>query len=148
MKRSAPHQALALFLFVSAAAVGCGGKGAEAPEDADDAPDLTFVNSTVVVGSCPDASKGMNAKAASAAIRKLVAPCSKVPGGGAHFSATLMPGGRITLASPEGDAADGVVPTCVLSNQLEHRVMLKNPCKLDVRLEERQVEGAAPQVAK
>lgn len=147
MTRSALHQALALLLLVSAVAVGCGGKGAEAPAEADDAPDITFVNSTVVVGSCPDASKGMNAKAASAAIRKLVAPCSKVPGGAAHFSATLMPGGRITLASPEGDAAQGVVPTCVLSNQLEHRVMLKSPCKLDVQLEERKM-GSGSQAAK
>jgi hypothetical protein len=133
---------LALVVAVTAAAVGCGGKGAETPES--EGPDITSVNASVIVKECPDAKRGMNSKAANSAIRKLVAPCSKVPGGAAHFSATLMPGGRIQLASPEGDATQGVVPTCVLENQLNHRVRLKEPCKLDVLLEERNEASTPP----
>jgi hypothetical protein len=75
------------------------------------------------------------------AIRKLVDPCATIPGGRAHFAATLKPDGTIELASPTGDPAEGVVPTCVLRNRLVHRVMLKQACKFDVKLEERPVRG-------
>lgn len=143
MKRSALHHALALLVVVFAAAAGCGGKGAETPEG-EEGPDITNMNATVVVKDCPDASKGTTSKSANTAIRKLVSPCSKVPGGVAHFAATLLPGGRIELASPEGDATQGVVPTCVLESQLKHSVPLRSPCKLDVRLEESRVSGAEP----
>ncbi|UQA56647.1 hypothetical protein [Polyangium aurulentum] len=145
MMRSPLHYALALVVAVSAAAVGCGGKGAETPENAG--PDIHSVNASVVMKDCPDSGKGMNSKAANTAIRKLVAPCSKVPGGAAHFQATLMPGGRIQLASPDGDPTQGVVPTCVLENQLNHGVALKKPCKLDVFLEEGKVGAAAEPAA-
>ena len=121
---------------------GCGGSKPPPPADvpADSGPDIGIVNSTVVIDSCPDA-KTINQKNARAAIGNLVSPCSQVPGGAAHFSATLMPGGRIVLASPSGDTADGVVPTCVLSKQLTHRVLLKKPCKFDVQLEERKMNA-------
>ena len=81
----------------------------------------------------------MNGKAAEVAMRQLITPCDKVPGGNAHFSATLIPGGRIELASPAGETADGVVPTCVLKHTLKHGVTLGEPCTFEVRLEERLV---------
>ncbi len=114
-------------------ATACGAGSAEAP-----AVEASMVNATSIVSACPDAAK-MNARAAQEAIRKLVGPCAKVPGGKAAFSATLVPGGRIELASPSGDAAEGVVPTCVLKNRLVHNVLLKQPCTFRVELEERKV---------
>jgi hypothetical protein len=98
----------------------------------------SMVNATAVISACPDGRR-MNAKAAGDAINKLVEPCAKVPGGKAHFSAKLLPGGKIELASPEGKVAEGVVPTCVLGHGLTHRVLLKKPCTFDVQLEERKV---------
>lgn len=103
----------------------------------------TGVNATVIVAKCPDV-KRVNVRTAQDAIQKLVGPCATVPGGRAHFSATLMPGGRIELASPEGDKAEGVVPTCVLQNRLVHRVLLRSPCALDVQLDERTVVVERP----
>jgi hypothetical protein len=87
-----------------------------------------------VVQACPDARK-MNSRAAETALRQLISPCDKVPGGDAHFSATLMPGGRIELGSSSGDANDGTVPICVLKHTLTHPVALERPCTFDVRLE-------------
>jgi len=101
---------------------------------------LALVNASVVLGKCPDGAK-MDSRSANVAIHKLVEPCSMVPGGAAHFSATLLPGGRIELASPSGDTAAGMVPTCVLQNQLRHRVLLRSPCEFDVALEERAVSA-------
>jgi len=109
----------------------------------------SMVDAAVVVSQCPDQGR-MNARLAQSAIRKLVEPCAGVPGGKAHFSAKLLPGGDIELASPEGDAAEGVVPTCVLKNRLRHKVLLKKACVFDVKLEERTVSvtsssaGTAP----
>jgi hypothetical protein len=94
------------------------------------------VETSVVLGECED-SKTMNTRAAREAIRKLVDPCAAVPGGRAHFAATLLPDGRVRLAAPSGDPADGVVPTCVLENRLQHKVLLRHPCKFDVQLVER-----------
>lgn len=140
MKRAALPLGLALLVVSAIAPLGC----ASTPEPQEpQGPDIGIVDATVVVDSCPDA-KTMNAKSAHAAIRKLVEPCSSVPGGAAHFSTTLMPGGRVMLASPSGNPDDGVVPTCVLSNQLTHRVLLRKPCKFDVKLEERKVQAQAP----
>lgn len=124
--------------------LACAGKPAPPPEQADSAGSAeppamaTGVNATVIVGKCPDVAR-INVRTAQDAIQKLVGPCAKVPGGSAHFSATLLPGGKIDLASPEGDPAEGVVPTCVLQNRLVHRVPLKNACALDVQLDERTV---------
>ncbi len=103
----------------------------------------SLVNATSVVSACPD-SKRMNTRAGANAINHLVEPCAAVPGGRAHFSATLLPGGKIELASPEGNPADGVVPTCVLHSGLRHKVQLRSPCTFDVQLEERKVSGAPP----
>ncbi len=95
-----------------------------------------MVNAAVVISACPDA-KSMNMREARNVIRRLVDPCAMVPGGQAHFLATLQPGGKTELASPSGDTASGVVPTCVLQHGLTHKVALKKPCKFDVTLEER-----------
>jgi len=81
-------------------------------------------------------------------MRRLVEPCSKVPGQAARFQATLVPGGRIEIASPSGDRADGIVPICVVKNQLSHAVSLKQPCTFDVQLEERTVPGPQAPPAK
>jgi hypothetical protein len=99
---------------------------------------ISLVTSAVVMDACPDQKRIRN-RQATQEIEELVGPCTKVPGGAAHFSATLLPGGRIALASPSGDRDDGVVPTCVLqqANQLRHRLRLTKPCKFDVKLEER-----------
>lgn len=120
--------------------------GACAPKPADDASDLprtttSMVNASAIVSACPDGRK-MNAKAAADAINKLVEPCGQVPGGTAHFAATLLPGGKIELASPDGKVAEGVVPTCVLRHGLSHRVLLSKPCTFDVKLEERKLAPA------
>jgi hypothetical protein len=98
----------------------------------------SMVNASAVIAACPDARK-MNAKLAADTVDKLVAPCAQVPGGKAHFSATLEPGGKISLAAPDGSVAEGVVPTCVLSHGLGHKVLLTKPCRFDVNLEERKV---------
>ncbi|MDI1446736.1 hypothetical protein [Polyangium sp. 6x1] len=140
MKRAALPLGLALLALYALVPLGCAGT-----QQQPQGPDIGVVDAQVVVvaESCPD-QKTMNAKSAHATIQKVVEPCNTIPGGAAHFSTTLMPGGRIMLASPSGDPADGVVPTCVLSNQLTHRVFLKKPCKFDVKLEERKVQAQAP----
>lgn len=140
MSVRALHSAAIVVILVIAA---CGPQApATLPEPAEarvpepvSAP-LALMNASVVLGTCPDGAK-MDSRSANLAIQKLVEPCSKVPGGAAHFSATLLPGGRIELASPSGDTAAGMVPTCVLQNQLRHRVLLRRPCEFDVALEER-----------
>lgn len=105
-------------------------------------PPISLVTSFVMVEACPD-SKRIDPKAANREIDELVGPCKKVPGGAAHFSATLIPGGRVELASPSGDPTLGVVPTCLLQNQgqLKHKLRLTQRCKFDVKLEERQAEA-------
>lgn len=102
---------------------------------------ISLVTSMVIVEACPD-SKRLDSKLANREIDELVGPCKKVPGGAAHFAATLMPGGRVELASPSGDPSEGVVPTCLVQNvaQLKHRLKLTKPCKFDVRLEQRIAE--------
>ncbi len=96
-----------------------------------------MITSAVVMDACPDAAK-LNTKNASKEIEELVSPCTKVPGGAAHFSATLLPDGRVELGSPSGNAAEGIVPTCLLQSQsqLKHRLKLKKACRFDVKLEE------------
>jgi hypothetical protein len=115
------------------------------PADASDVPHTvtSMVSASAVISACPDARK-MNAKAAADTINKLVEPCAQVPGGKAHFSATLMPSGKIELASPDANVAEGVVPTCVLSYGLTHKVHVTQPCTFDVQLEERKLGAARP----
>lgn len=127
----------------------CAGSHAPPPDQGGPAPTAepilaSGVNATVIVGKCPDASR-MKVRTAQEAIQRLVGPCATVPGGRAHFSATLQPGGKIELASPEGNPAEGVVPTCVLQNRLVHRVLLRQPCTLDVQLDERSVVVQPPE---
>ena len=57
--------------------------------------------------------------------------------GAAHFSATLLPNGRVELGSPTGDPTMGMVPTCLLQNasQLKHKLRLKESCKFDGKRE-------------
>lgn len=97
-----------------------------------------MVTSFVVIEGCPEA-KRMSTQQATKEIEELVGPCTKVPGGAAHFSATLLPGGRVELASPSGDPAEGIVPTCMVQTQMQlrHKVKLTKPCRFDVKLEER-----------
>ncbi|HEY5935172.1 MAG TPA: hypothetical protein VIU61_11070 [Kofleriaceae bacterium] len=112
----------------------------DAAVDAEPEPDrLNLVSSSVVVEACPDARK-LASKQASKEIAELVGPCTRVPGGAAHFSATLQPDGTIHLGSPTGsNPEDGVVPTCVVQHarQLKHKLALTKPCRFDVRLSER-----------
>lgn len=95
----------------------------------------------VIVEACPDSPR-LDTKLANREIDELVGPCKKVPGGNAHFSATLLPGGRVELASPSGDPTEGVVPTCIVQNaaQLRHKLRLIRACKFDVKLEQRLAE--------
>lgn len=99
----------------------------------------------VVVDACPE-SRRLDSRLATREIEELVGPCKKVPGGAAHFSATLLPGGRVELAAPSGDVADGVVPTCLLNkqSQLKHRIRLRAACKFDVKLDERVADQPSP----
>ncbi len=129
----------------------CGGaKAAPAAEPVVDGVPrsvTSLVEASSVVSACPD-SKSMNARAATNAIHHLIEPCAAVPGGRAHFSVKLLPGGKIELASPEGNPAGGVVPTCVLRAGLRHKVLLKSACTFDVRLEERKVSAPEPGAAR
>ena len=101
---------------------------------------VSIVTSMVIVEACPY-SKKLDKKAATKEIEALVGPCKKVPGGAAHFSATLLPDGRVELASPTGDPDMGVVPTCVLETKaaFRHKLRLPTPCRFDVKLEQRSV---------
>lgn len=107
----------------------------ESPAPAE--PGINVVSSMVIVDACPDSRK-LDTRLATREIDELVGPCKKVPGGAAHFSATLHPGGRVELASPAGDPTAGIVPTCLLQKQtqLKHKLKLTSACKFDVKLEE------------
>lgn len=109
---------------------------APAPSAAPAEPPVSMLSTAYVVGQCPDA-KTMNVRAAEAAMRRMIEPCARIPGKRSDFRATLLPGGRIALASPSGDADEGLVPMCVLRRGLTHSVTLREPCAFDVHLEER-----------
>jgi hypothetical protein len=94
------------------------------------------------VEDCPDAKK-MDAKAAEAAMRKLIEPCRDVNAPAAEFLATLVPGGHIEIASRGKESAEGVVPICVVKNRLTHSVALKQRCTFLVKLEPAGVAPAA-----
>ena len=99
---------------------------------------VSLVTSFVVIEECPS-SRQLDTKRAQKEIEELVGPCTKVPGGAAHFSATLLPSGQVELASPSGDPEMGIVPTCLVQTQtqLRHKLRIAKPCKFDVRLEQR-----------
>ena len=97
-------------------------------------PTVAQIVTSFVVQKCPDSPK-MNSRKAETALRQMLSPCDHVPGGSVHFAATLMPGGRIELASAPGAPTEGVVPICVLKHTLTHPVSLERPCTFDVRLE-------------
>jgi len=150
MRNSSVKAALALGFLLAGALVagGCLRRQAApqaAPPTAKEpppaGPQVKILHSSFVVSDCPDAKK-MDSKAANAAMRKLVDPCAKAPDQAVRFQATLVPGGRIELASETGDRAEGVVPVCVLKNQLTHSVTLKERCTFDVTLEERTVPAS------
>ena len=127
--------ALALLL------IGCGGPRPPSadprPAPPPDGSPVSMVTSSVIMDACPDAAQ-INTKQASKEIAELVSPCTQVPGGAAHFSATLLPNGRVVLGSPSGDPDEGVVPTCLVKNQaqLKHRLKLRVACRFDVKLEQ------------
>lgn len=141
-----------MLCFWAGALLSCAGVDARtdtAPPPVEPQPPgkpLSIVQSRVVAAACPDAKKA-NARQMESAINRLVEPCDKVPGGAAEFSATLLPNGRVQLASPAGDPAEGVVPTCVLENQLKHAIALRQPCKFIVHLEARAIAGAPSSAA-
>jgi hypothetical protein len=118
---------------------GCGGSSTptSAPKPEPVARPISVVTSSLVVEDCP-APNRVDSKRAGKEIDALVAGCQSIPGGTAHFSATLLPDGRVQFGSPAGDPAQGVIPTCLLQtkNPLRHRLRLAKPCKLDVQLEE------------
>jgi hypothetical protein len=139
-------------LIVGALACSCAHRSAApaaaAKDDPAAGPQVMLTHTSFVIASCPDSAK-MDSRAANAAMRKMVEPCAKAPGGAVRFQATLLPGGRIELASETGDRAEGVVPICVLKNKLTHSVVLKERCTFDVKLEERSVpasQGSSPQL--
>ena len=120
---------------------GCTRRAAHPPAEAKSpapasagGPSVASGGSSFVVEDCPDAKK-MDAKAAEAAMRKLIEPCHAVNAPAADFLATLVPGGRIELASHGKDGAEGVVPMCVVKNRLTHSVALKQRCTFSVKLE-------------
>jgi hypothetical protein len=92
---------------------------------------------SIVFVDCPDK---LDVKEAERTINRLVEPCESVPGGSARFRATLAPRGRIEIAAADG-SSEGVIPICVLTNRLTHRIRVKKPCQLDVQIEERRISG-------
>ena len=126
--------AVVLPLFMAAA---CAPRSAAPAAPAPPPPPprtVQSVTSTVLTNGC-EALGMANAKLAEAAMYQLVEGCSSVPGGTAQFSATLLPGGRIEIASVAGQP--DVVPTCILKHSLLHRVALAKPCRLEFKIEEK-----------
>jgi hypothetical protein len=97
-------------------------------------PSVASGGTSFVVEDCPDAKK-IDSKAIEAAMRRLTEPCHDVETPAADFLATLVPGGRIEIASHEKDGAEGVIPICVVKNRLTHSVALKQRCTFNVKLE-------------
>jgi hypothetical protein len=104
-----------------------------APQE-DSSPSIGLVDTTMMFTDCGVVSN-MNAKHAQSTMRHLVEACNEVPGGTAQFTATLLPNGRIELASIDGGL--GTVPICVLHHELKHNVAVKKPCIMQVQMSER-----------
>jgi hypothetical protein len=94
------------------------------------------VNATILTNGCQRLGTS-SAQLAEHAMNDLVEGCTSIPGGSAHFEASLQPGGRIEIASAPG--YEDVVPICVLKHALVHKVPLAKPCRLDVKIEETHV---------
>lgn len=99
-------------------------------------PSAQVVNATILTNACQGLGKS-NAMLAESAMYHLVEACTSVPGGSAQFEATLEPGGQIDIAGVPGQPA--VVPICILKHSLQHKVPLKAPCHLDVKIEQTSV---------
>ena len=99
-------------------------------------PSAQVVNATILTNGCQNLGKG-NSMLAESAMYHLVEACTSVPGGSAQFEATLEPGGQIDIAAVPGQPA--VVPICILKHSLQHKVPLKAPCHLDVKIEQTMV---------
>ena len=87
-------------------------------------PEISLVTSVVVVEACPD-SKKHRYQAGEPRDRELVGPCKKVPGGAAHFAATLHAGWtRSSSHHRRVITTEGIVPTCLLQKrrQLKHKL--------------------------
>jgi hypothetical protein len=107
---------------------------AKAPPPSSAGPGVASGGSSFVIDDCPDAKK-MDAKAAEAAMRKLIEPCHAINAPAADFLATLVPGGRIEITSRGKASGEGVIPICVVKNRLTHSVALKQRCTFNVKLE-------------
>ena len=116
------------------------------PAPAESSRRVASASTSYVVEDCPDAKK-MDAKAVETAMRKLTEPCHDVKAPAADFLATLVPGGRIEIASRGKDSAEGVVPICVVRNRLTHSVALKQRCTFSVKLEPPAVVAPAASAA-
>ena len=99
-------------------------------------PSAQVVNATILTDECQGLGKA-NAMLAESAMYHLVEACTSVPGGSAEFEATLQPGGKIDIAGVKGQPQ--VVPICILKHSLQHKVPLKAPCHLDVKIEQTSV---------
>jgi len=97
------------------------------------APPAHLVTATILLNHCANLDPA-SAKLTQAAMSQLVDACSSFSGGGARFTATLLPGGAIQF-EPRTDHSESI-PICVLSHPLMHKVHLKTACGLDVQLEE------------
>jgi hypothetical protein len=140
LSRKAGHIALSCLAW-AASVVSCARPAPPPPVEAKSGPPPSGSGITVASGStsfviedCPDAKK-MDAKGAEAAMRKLIEPCHTIDAPAAEFLATLVPGGRIEIASRGKDSAEGVIPICVVRNRLTHSVALKQRCTFNVKLE-------------
>ncbi len=113
------------------------GKARATPPPADPERPTAVVTSSIVLDQCAPA-KQVDPVKAGKEIETMVARCKSIPGGRAHFSATLMPDGQVQLGDPEGNPAAGMIPTCLLQAKgaLKHKLRMPQPCKFDVRLEE------------
>ena len=109
-------------------------EGKSPPPASSSGPAVASGSTSFVIEDCPDAKK-MDAKAAEAAMRKLIEPCHTINAPAADFLATLVPGGRIEITSRGKDSAEGVIPICVVKNRLTHSVALKQRCTFNVKLE-------------
>ncbi len=99
-------------------------------------PSAQVVNATILTDECKGLGKA-NAMLAESAMYHLVEACTSVPGGSAEFEATLEPGGQIDIKAVHGQPE--VVPICILKHSLQHKVPLKTPCRLEVKIEQTSV---------